>query len=239
MNYISYPKEMFERLVKNPKYCVDCMTYLNSNRSMYCNGEFPFNDGVVQMEGKTLFAFFACEYDGKEESEIGKTGFIINAFTKGKESVFYFGISEIEQDGETFIDWYTEPLNDWCKECWKNVSQEQIIYGYAYKFILTLDQILRKAIKSKKKIIKVQSNVEREFKESSGGCSKSSVIKLSDGIEYQYVHEYEDVRPYNRHIEAWEVKGHYRHYKSGKIVFVKPYQKGKGKIHDKEYVITL
>ena len=35
------------------------------------------------------------------------------------------------------------------------------------------------------------------------------------------------------------IKGHYRHYKSGKMVFVKLYQKGEGKIHDKEYVITL
>ena len=29
------------------------------------------------------------------------------------------------------------------------------------------------------------------------------------------------------HCPAWEVRGHYRHYKSGKVVFVNPYTKGK------------
>ena len=29
------------------------------------------------------------------------------------------------------------------------------------------------------------------------------------------------------HCPAWEVRGHYRHYKSGKVGYVKPYVKGK------------
>ena len=29
------------------------------------------------------------------------------------------------------------------------------------------------------------------------------------------------------HCPAWEVRGHYRHYKSGKVVFINPYTKGK------------
>lgn len=239
MNYISYSKEMFERLVKNKRYCADCTAYLNSNPFMYFNREFAFDNGVVQLEGKALFVFFACEYSGEEKSEIGKTGFVIHALSGNKEVVWYFGISEVYYNVEKTIDWYVEPLNEWCKEYWKNLSQEQIIFGYAYKSILVLDQIQRKAIKSKKKIIKVQSDIERKFKNSNGNCVKSSVIRLSDGIEYQYFHEYKDIRPYNRHTEAWEVKGHYRHYKSGKVVFVKPYKKGKGTVNDKEYAITF
>lgn len=46
------------------------------------------------------------------------------------------------------------------------------------------------------------------------------------------------VRKYERHInknkkhvtcDYWEVKGHFRHYKNGKVVYVKPYSKGKNK----------
>ena len=35
---------------------------------------------------------------------------------------------------------------------------------------------------------------------------------------------------------CWSVRGHYRHYKSGKVVFVKNYEKGKekGKINPKD-----
>ena len=34
---------------------------------------------------------------------------------------------------------------------------------------------------------------------------------------------------HNITCEAWEVRGHYRRYKSGKVVFIKPFKKGKNK----------
>lgn len=49
---------------------------------------------------------------------------------------------------------------------------------------------------------------------------------------------FEIIRKYERHInknrhnmtcEHWEVKGHFRHYKSGKVVYIKPFSKGKNK----------
>ena len=56
------------------------------------------------------------------------------------------------------------------------------------------------------------------------------------------------VRKYEKHLnhakrhmtcEHWEVKGHFRHYKNGKVVYIKPYSKGKGKeersVTDREY----
>lgn len=42
---------------------------------------------------------------------------------------------------------------------------------------------------------------------------------------------------FNRKTESWDVIGHYRHYKSGKTIFIKPYIKGKGKKTNKEYKI--
>ena len=36
----------------------------------------------------------------------------------------------------------------------------------------------------------------------------------------------------------FQVRGHYRHYKSGKVVFVKPFEKGKG-LEAKNAVIKL
>ena len=42
------------------------------------------------------------------------------------------------------------------------------------------------------------------------------------------------------HCELWGVRGHYRHYKSGKVVFIEAYQKGKKrntKKLDKTYVV--
>lgn len=45
-------------------------------------------------------------------------------------------------------------------------------------------------------------------------------------------------RKYERHAESWGVRGHYRTYKSGKTVWVRPYTKGNAeKRNDKEYVV--
>lgn len=40
---------------------------------------------------------------------------------------------------------------------------------------------------------------------------------------------------------CWSVRGHYRHYKSGKVVFIKNYEKGKekGKKKPKEKIYTV
>lgn len=42
-------------------------------------------------------------------------------------------------------------------------------------------------------------------------------------------------RTMNRHTESWDVCGHPRHYKNGKVIWVKPYVKGKGAKTPKTY----
>ena len=45
-------------------------------------------------------------------------------------------------------------------------------------------------------------------------------------------------RKYERHTESWGVRGHYRTYKSGKTVWVRPYTKGDLSVrNDKEYFV--
>ena len=45
-------------------------------------------------------------------------------------------------------------------------------------------------------------------------------------------------RKYERHTDSWGVRGHYRTYKSGKTVWVRPYTKGNAeKRNDKEYFV--
>lgn len=42
-------------------------------------------------------------------------------------------------------------------------------------------------------------------------------------------------REYNRHIESWGVRGHLRHLKSGKSIWINPYKKGTGRTESKIY----
>ncbi len=45
-------------------------------------------------------------------------------------------------------------------------------------------------------------------------------------------------KPHQRLTESWTVRGHYRHYASGKVGFVKPYTKGTGKKTAKTYKLA-
>ncbi|GEQ22759.1 hypothetical protein [Clostridium butyricum] len=45
-------------------------------------------------------------------------------------------------------------------------------------------------------------------------------------------------RKFSRLTFSWGVAGHYRHYKNGKVIFIKPYVKGTGKRNIKKYKIS-
>lgn len=80
-------------------------------------------------------------------------------------------------------------------------------------------------------------NTQKRYKPISqrGKSSKRKEYKLFDVIR-----KYNQHINHNRHFitcEKWEVKGHFRHYKNGKVVYVKPYEKGKGRKKDREYVL--
>ena len=53
----------------------------------------------------------------------------------------------------------------------------------------------------------------------------SSVIKIGDDITV-YANGFKGDKTYTRHIESWAVRGHLRHYKSGKVAYIKPFIKG-------------
>ena len=45
-------------------------------------------------------------------------------------------------------------------------------------------------------------------------------------------------KPHQKLTESWTVRGHYRHYASGKVGYVKPYTKGTGKKTAKTYKLA-
>lgn len=53
-------------------------------------------------------------------------------------------------------------------------------------------------------------------------CRQFRINKVVDGDYIDTPH-----KPIQRKTESWGVCGHYRHYKSGKVAFVRPYVKGK------------
>lgn len=93
----------------------------------------------------------------------------------------------------------------------------------------------------------VKKAMNREYKEMP--VTDKVYKPINERKTYKKKEEYklfEVIRRYERHInnsrhkmtcERWDVKGHFRHYKNGKVVYVKPYEKGKGRKKERNYVI--
>lgn len=74
--------------------------------------------------------------------------------------------------------------------------------------------------------------VKKRGKHKQGG--KTKIIKVNT-VKYTFDLTKEDKREYTRKTEAWPVRGHYRHYKNGKKVWIKPTVKGKGETSGNTY----
>lgn len=61
---------------------------------------------------------------------------------------------------------------------------------------------------------------------------RSKSRKKTEYKLFEIIRKYEKHMNHNRHCmmcEHWEVKGHFRHYKNGKVVYIKQFSKGKNK----------
>lgn len=89
-------------------------------------------------------------------------------------------------------------------------------------------------------IVKTSKPGNKAKKKNKPRVTKEITLNFKD-IERVVYSRPELPRTYTHHVESFDVAGHYRHYKSGKVVFVKGYTKGNkdAKISDKTYKINL
>lgn len=128
----------------------------------------------------------------------------------------------------------------------KNIS-EKIAFNKEIKnsigvFICAL-MYMSYLLENQETIIKTSSkrNSSTEKTNSKTNYKKSIKVISKDKIIYKIITNNssvtKDIRHFQRHIDSWNVRGHVRHYKSGKTIWIEPYQKGKGKIKSKIYII--
>ncbi len=125
-------------------------------------------------------------------------------------------------------------------------SVDEFVRRLAIRYLRIVDWINWEMLAEVKKIERVKSEKSPVSSDSNKKTkpkkAQKRVVKVG---AVKYVHMLDDTpessaakRTIERHCEAWRVRGHIRHLKSGKQVFVKPYIKGdKSKIADKDYVI--
>lgn len=69
------------------------------------------------------------------------------------------------------------------------------------------------------------SSIHSQAREASNNTVSPKVIKIDD-VTVIYPNKGNGERTFTRHTESWLVRGHFRHYKSGKVVAIKPFIKG-------------
>lgn len=109
----------------------------------------------------------------------------------------------------------------------------QTLHTMSYlSYVATTKETIYKTIKEKK----------AAEKKSSSKASAKRRVELLNGNRIIYVNAnkdtIKDMKTYQRHIDSWNVAGHPRTYKSGKVIFIKPYKKGEGRVNPKTYEIA-
>lgn len=147
------------------------------------------------------------------------------------DEYFYVGIP---REDPNWLYFGVHDMDDMPKEDAMWVRQQGVIGSLLFAKI-NID-----AFKCHRKIIRL-SNVERRPPEVKRGDpyddSHYKSISLSPGFKYSYQAGLSMPRSFTRHCEAWGVRGHYRHYKNGKVVYIAPYQKGRGRLKQTTYKV--
>lgn len=218
-------------------------------------------------EGKTVFADYFIEVIDRDDlpvelvdlsPNVNKVIHYINFFDKKNpmqnlndlqhqggyiaiDDVFtsielFIAVQIAEKDGFQYMDLYAEP-SDKCADSWMNFTEDQMTRRAIFPLVLLdyLEWQFKKSAMTLKK--KMPTPEEIKTIETSGKPYQSRPIVINDLIKIQYIYDPHKARKYNRYCEAWGVRGHYRHYKNGKVIFVRPHTKGVGRLKDTEYVI--
>ena len=231
MNIFQLPKAKYEQIINVETRLNQWSSFLKNpvQVNMHLNEEYPFEHGSIKVENDYLMDFQHGHFQFEDFNGCitDSSGFYVQFCSSDGLKRFFIGFRKIGDIYNLFAERVYED-NKYFIDC----EDINILLAYLIKIFLPIHMVEMAGLKNKK-VIKIQSNEERTFKESEGKYKPQPII-LKNGIIYS--REYADKRPYNRHTESWEVKGHYRRYKNGKIVFIKSFTKGSGKVNDKKYV---
>jgi len=129
----------------------------------------------------------------------------------------------------------------------KQISDTLIKFSFSLAAIFA--KIQTDSFKTKNKIERFAKSIEDQAEEKkacgtsatnrtqSKNTSSTKTIILDAGISLRIEKNSALHHSFTRRCEAWSVRGHYRHLKSGKIIYIRPHQKGKGRLKNTSYAV--
>lgn len=186
--------------------------------------EFTFKDqavvGYFEMQGFSMSLIIA------PTTNVYNGSFVFNADIKNNETE----IGYLKNSSLLFLSQEDKTIHSKISAIGKTLCEGILVANY-------LAQTNPTIIKDNETRIVKKSNKK--------GKHKNKTIRKINLTNIKYVKEYSntntstDKRTYERHTESWTVRGHYRHYKSGKVVWIEPSTRGTGKPQGKVYNINV
>ena len=194
-------------------------------------------DWADKLTGVPVRAVFPeAEIEFQEEN-------IVLRFRDEGESLVWF---EAEMAGRKVVDWRSNLETGDIPELHVAAEGEK---KAKLSMILAMDNTVAKCVRKFRALMlfaayyreevertKVVSRIEKPSKNRKKGANRRMLTVRRYAISSEVLSELP--RKYERHTDSWGVRGHYRTYKSGKTVWVRPYVKG-GNIgqSDREYYL--
>lgn len=174
----------------------------------------------------------------------------LNNGTKSGKAKYHFGIRgstiSVEWDFENYEYDFEESqgIKNNCVKPDKKVFDEQGKYEYFIIVQEVLDICHYIMTTKRNRVTKTRGeNLKIESAKSKKNKYSQKVYLLDEIVEYVNENGL-TISPIGTHkinCPCWSVRGHYRHYKSGKVVFVKEHKKGKDRANeqpkDKTYTV--
>lgn len=248
MNILKISDNRFEEVI------ADVQEELGIKRT---NNYDDFNNSVKKLIRPENFLFnsYVLRIDGFEY----KVNRLENTFSYGTADRAFVRVKIDAEDAKNAIYTATEvsgTLYDELKkkrdipESKKNDMMTEGIYNTVIP-VICFERYIMKLMESRnvttvdleevQTVVKTSKPGKKAKKKNKPRVTKEITLNFKD-IERVVYSRPELPRTYTHHVESFDVAGHYRHYKSGKVVFVKGYTKGNKdakQISDKTYKINL
>lgn len=250
MNRISISQDLFQRYLQDKKYTRQQIRYYAHWLDQYYHTGHRAFDSFLLCKGQDPRIIFICSQPEDNLSRYDIT-VLCSTDVPGEDPRFLPVLFWARYDQGALGVYVEIPENPgWQSlgvECFDDLDEvtQRYFLDMAQPVLCLFARVQSDALKCQRKILKVQRRAQEEPREPQERQEKKPVKKtpaaretplvLSPGISFSVAREDSLPRQFQRHCEAWSVRGHYRHYKSGRTVYIRPYRKGKGRLKDTDY----
>lgn len=154
------------------------------------------------------------------------------------ETEFNYLVCVYKRNGDGKLEFISGDI-DKISKCFNTVEEATRYLKYHItcfdNSLEAIKQYIMKKLDNRTIVIRSSKNYKTSNKHNKKVYKKKNIFLLDDVINYISAPR----GTHNITCESWQVRGHYRRYKNGKVVFVRPYKKGKNRNKDVDRLYIL